>query len=867
MTAAVRTASLGLANIFLLAALLIFARGFFPHKASLPGLATWPSDSAAAARTAPFDRIIFMVVDALRSDFVYGNASNFHFTQSLIRSGGAVPFTGHASPPTITMPRVKAITTGSVPSFVDLILNFAESDTTSTLKDQDTWLAQVRAKDGKLVMYGDDTWLRLFPGFFHRADGTTSFFVSDFTEVDNNVTRHIPTELAQNDWSAMTLHFLGLDHIGHKTGPKGPNMPAKQAEMDSIVKDIYTAMEQEAHLNSCMLVLLGDHGMNEGGNHGASSPGEVSTALTFISPKFKAAFEGRTSPVDDAVDYQYYDVVEQSDIVPTLAALLGFPVPLNNLGVIIPYLLELWTRPEDQYALLYENALQIYRIAEATFPNSFTEASTPPDCSATSGDEPDMLACLWRRVSADHDVATVATAGSASAINNLKSFLYKAQDLLSGTASNYDLASMQIGIGLSTTGFALCLPHFLRGVFQAGFDGIVLVSVMLSYAATMFASSYVEEEHQFWYWTLAGYLVVLYCKDSRFAIADPTSGSSRVRLGGPTGTALAIVLFGVVRRWRQTGQKYAGEADLVSEVVAPNAWMLWTLVMLSYAVLSRNLSRRTGVWMGSPQMGILPALISISAFLFKIAFTAADAPELLAAFPLLNPLVGFVSAYPLVSLARVVFLGLVHLLGCAIYYEAPWKGAEHLGRFLMSFQDVLSLFLITQTRTVYVPLFLFFNSQLYLLRRRRRYSVAEITILALLFQYASFFAFGGTNSISTIDLSNAYNGVSGYNVGAVGILTFISNWAGPVWWAFGICQMFSTVQLRTDEYSFLSTALATFACIHTLSVMVACMVLREHLFIWTVFSPKYLYTAAWVVGQHTVVNVLAVGTLLWRGSE
>lgn len=77
------------------------------------------------------------------------------------------------------MPRIKAITTGSIPSFLDVILNFAESDTTSTLATQDTWLAQMKAKEtGKLVMYGDDTWLKLFPTFFDRADGTSSFFVS-----------------------------------------------------------------------------------------------------------------------------------------------------------------------------------------------------------------------------------------------------------------------------------------------------------------------------------------------------------------------------------------------------------------------------------------------------------------------------------------------------------------------------------------------------------------------------------------------------------------------------------------------------------------------------------------------------------------
>ncbi len=95
-------------------------------------------------------------------------------------------------------------------------------------------------------MYGDDTWLKLFPNTFSRADGTSSFFVSvsgvsldscilgqsteilnnqDFTEVDNNVTRHLSEELNQSDWNGMFMHYLGLDHIGHKLGPRRYCMP------------------------------------------------------------------------------------------------------------------------------------------------------------------------------------------------------------------------------------------------------------------------------------------------------------------------------------------------------------------------------------------------------------------------------------------------------------------------------------------------------------------------------------------------------------------------------------------------------------------------------------------------------------------
>lgn len=38
--------------------------------------------------------------------------------------------------------------------------------------------------------------------------------------MDNNVTRNLPQELENDDWDGMILHYLGLDHIGHKSGPR-----------------------------------------------------------------------------------------------------------------------------------------------------------------------------------------------------------------------------------------------------------------------------------------------------------------------------------------------------------------------------------------------------------------------------------------------------------------------------------------------------------------------------------------------------------------------------------------------------------------------------------------------------------------------
>ena len=120
-------------------------------------------------------------------------------------------------------------------------------------------------------------------------------------------------------------------------------MLPKQIEMDGIIKEIYTAMETKDHLQSTLLILCGDHGMNDAGNHGGSAESETSPALVFLSPKLRTISKGVNCPVVlPGEGFHYYSTVEQSDIAPTVAGMLGFPVPLNNLGVFIPEMLDLW---------------------------------------------------------------------------------------------------------------------------------------------------------------------------------------------------------------------------------------------------------------------------------------------------------------------------------------------------------------------------------------------------------------------------------------------------------------------------------------------------------------------------------------------
>ncbi|KAJ5753833.1 uncharacterized protein N7511_007986, partial [Penicillium nucicola] len=836
-----------IANLLVPVGILIFSSGFFPYKPLIPGLATFEETEDAAP--AVFEKVIFMVVDALRSDFVYSNDSGFLFTQSLIRSGAALPFTAYAGSPTVTMPRLKAITTGSVPSFLDVILNIAESDTSSTLAFQDTWLAQLKARGKRLVMYGDDTWLKLFPGMFDRSDGTTSFFVSDFTEVDHNVTRHVPAELAQSDWSAFIMHYLGLDHIGHKAGPKSSFMVPKQQEMDSVVTEIYTAMQNEQHLQSTLFVLCGDHGMNDAGNHGGSSAGETSPALVFISPKFQALSTRRESPVEPFDDLQYYRTVEQADITPTLAVLLGLPIPLNSLGVFIPEFLEMWEHGSHKLQILLQNAKQLLNTVQTTFPGTRFGPEGIESCASKAESGIEAAQCAWARyLNLVSDGADPE--GSYSTTSPiLLQFSEIAQDIMSRTASNYNIFRLCLGLFITGIAALTVLPATYAQCIRYRSSGLFLAFMVITYGLMMFASSYVEEEQQFWYWICSGWVFYLHIRSQ-----SPSSGSHKRMQSSKFWSAGGImIVFAItqrlLRRWNQTGQKFAAEPDIARTFFPRNPDIFWGLLILAYADAGAHLLRNFPL-SGLPRLGALP--LAVLAFTFKLHFVASESPELLdRAF-----ISWIVRKWPysisLVLHARIVFYGLGAVIMVALLSRMTAKRARTSPQII---HEVLHIFLMTQSRATNVPLFLIFQVQASVLSTMNL-TGNEVTITTLIFQYMTFFAFGGSNAISSVDLASAYNGVGSYSVVLVGVLTFVSNWAGPIWWAS------QSYRLRPKNSEQDHRVLLTFHIAMSLvSVMAACTALRTHLFIWTVFSPKYLYSMAWATANHAGVNLL--GELLF----
>ena len=95
----------------------------------------------------------------------------------------------------------------------------------------------------------------------------------------------------------------------------------------------------------------------------------------------------------------------------------------------------------------------------------------------------------------------------------------------------------------------------------------------------------------------------------------------------------------------------------------------------------------------------------------------------------------------------------------------------------------VTYFLIIQSSIINIPMFAIFMITESLLDSSQ-YSDKTKMVLEMMLEHLTFFFFGNTNSIATIDLINAYNGVSkNYNIEVVGFLMLCSTFAPSIYFS------------------------------------------------------------------------------------
>ncbi|KAJ8387382.1 hypothetical protein AAFF_G00157590 [Aldrovandia affinis] len=790
----------------------------------------------------------------------------------------------------------------------------------------------------RIIFYGDDTWVRLFPKLFMEHDGTTSFFVSDYTEVDNNVTRHLDGTLKREDWDVLILHYLGLDHIGHLSGPHSSLVGPKLLEMDDVLKKIHSSLvsrETEGSLPS-LLVLCGDHGMSETGSHGGSSEPETNTPLVLISSAFKRKV-GMEKPA----------VVEQVDVLPTLALGLGLPISQNSVGRLIqPVFQE--TSLRDQLRFLHLNSFQLSCLLRDSTPAFQKEEGYEQFHMAekTHGN--------WMKLYLEGNASEVLSSIGKKVLKQYMEALKAMSSSLSKQLGKYDLYSMIVGmilllqvllllllvmpealsgsaeVELPLAASLLSLPFFLLCLLCSSAHvlvctsahsscylcdlpwGVVLAAIVFSsgllcvllsllgqklapgarpsaksssdaglseldvllvvgtlgYVVSLASSSFIEEEHQTWYFLLNTLCLAVfqdvcrkYFRERRGPGDDASYLSSRedsspspapvaelgvgsrkwLKLATPL---LTLVCCRLLRSLNQTGVQWAHLPDLSHWL---NSWdhkaelslLAAASLVLIFVLVQRRCSLVSKMALGLGLLGVYSYRAAVGNVLFPWQTNSTDISK------------GTVEArFVYIFVLGILFTGAKDLLRSQVIVTDSRLKSRGLWEVYSGMVLLCALLFRPHNLPVLACSLLIQTAMAQLIWKELQYDAAQTTIMHYWFGQAFFYFQGNSNNIATIDISAGFVGLESYVEIPAVFLTAFSTYAGPLLWACHLVCFLSSAQDRCPAsvghgcYCF-----ALLRSIPTVAYIVLVTALRYHLFIWSVFSPKLLYEAT-----HTLVT-------------
>uniref|UniRef100_A0A7M4FI12 GPI ethanolamine phosphate transferase 1 n=1 Tax=Crocodylus porosus TaxID=8502 RepID=A0A7M4FI12_CROPO len=137
------------------------------------------------------------------------------------------------------------------------------------------------------------------------------------------------------------LHLLGIDTNGHAHRPNSREYKDNIRKVDDGIKEIVSLLEDfYGNDGKTAFIVTSDHGMTDWGSHGAGHPSETLTpliawgaGLNYPQSVTSQAFEDNFLKEWKLENRKRVDV-NQADIAPLMASLIGVPFPLNSVGIL-----------------------------------------------------------------------------------------------------------------------------------------------------------------------------------------------------------------------------------------------------------------------------------------------------------------------------------------------------------------------------------------------------------------------------------------------------------------------------------------------------------------------------------------------------
>lgn len=303
----------------------------------------------------PAKRLVLFVADGLRADALYeldedGN-SRAPFIRNVIMHEGSWGIS-HTRVPTESRPGhvaliagfyedVSAVAKGWKENPVEFDSLFNESKYTWSWGSPDILPMFAKGASGDHVYtYSYDAQIEDFGAHDATKLDTWVFDkVKDFFDAARN--NQSLFSKVNEEKIVFFLHLLGIDTNGHAHRPSSREYKDNIKKVDDGVKEIVSIFKHfYGDDGKTAFIFTSDHGMTDWGSHGAGHPSETLTPLVTWGAGIKFPEKVSAQQSDDEFlkewkleNWKRRDV-NQADIAPLMASLIGVPIPLNSVGTL-----------------------------------------------------------------------------------------------------------------------------------------------------------------------------------------------------------------------------------------------------------------------------------------------------------------------------------------------------------------------------------------------------------------------------------------------------------------------------------------------------------------------------------------------------
>ena len=253
-------------------------------------------------------RVVLVVVDGLRLD----RSRKLKFLNEL-RARGA-DFDCLAGTPSYSRPGRATLATGSWPD----VHGVTSNRHTGTIPI-DNIFRSARHVGDDVAVAGSDIWRDLFAQDLTGATVVESTLAEErggFPRVEpqmQNFERDAARRMAASGARLTVLDLVIPDYAAHEFGARSPQYVRASLETDRTLGLLVGAL----NLYTTTLVVTSDHGHLDGGGHGGEEVEVLQIPLVLVGRGIREGFAGSA---------------RQVDVAPTIAALLGLPIPAGAEG-------------------------------------------------------------------------------------------------------------------------------------------------------------------------------------------------------------------------------------------------------------------------------------------------------------------------------------------------------------------------------------------------------------------------------------------------------------------------------------------------------------------------------------------------------